>query len=191
MIESLVIALFTAAVVGVMNLIVKAFEVCVNHKYQTKKLKLEKKMSINDSVEKNARLFLVSADKVATAAKEFCEVNKMRLGNAIPENQAHNHAVQAGDNLNEGMEKTFSEITSIKLILPDSNYKDEIIDNLEGVRSICEKIASITMQVERNKEQLEYIEQKELEIKKEISILQNYVDKSISRINCYINEDVK
>ena len=35
MIESLVIALFTAAVVGVMNLIVKAFEVCVNHKYQT------------------------------------------------------------------------------------------------------------------------------------------------------------
>ncbi len=101
-----------------------------------------------------------------------------------------NHAVQAGDNLNEGMEKTFSEITSIKLILPDSNYKDEIIDNLEGVRSICEKIASITMQVERNKEQLEYIEQKELEIKKEISILQNYVDKSISRINCYINEDV-
>ncbi len=45
-----------------------------------------------------------------------------------------NHAVQAGDNLNEGMEKTFSEITSIKLILPDSNYKDEIIDNLEGVK---------------------------------------------------------
>lgn len=191
MIGSLVIAFFTAAAVGVMNLIVKAFEVWMNHKYQTKKLKLEKEMSINESIEEKAQLFIMNADKIAKAAKEFCEVNKRNLNGSMPKIQVTKYSLQAIDDLNEGMEKTFSEITSIKLIMPESKYKNKIIDDLEEVRSICEKITSITIQVESNKEQLEYIEQKELEIKKEISFLQNYVDKSINKINCYINKDLK
>ena len=186
--QSVKVALWTAVIVGIANLIVKIMEIKLNHKYQRKKLKLEKQMSINESVEEKAQLFIMSADKIAKAAKEFCDVNKRNLNGSMPNIQANKYSLQAVDDLKE---KTFSEITSIKLIMTDSSYKNKIIYNLEKVRSICEKIASITIQVESNKEQLEYIEKKELEIKEEIKFLQNYVDKSISMINCYINEDLK
>ncbi|MGH1846748.1 hypothetical protein ABE869_08040 [Enterococcus gilvus] len=187
--ESLKTALILAIVAGIVNVMVKSFEIRTNYKNEKNRMNLEVLLERNKTLEKNIQEFISGVDSVMKNASGFSSISIRHLDKEISSSEYEKIIINQQEEINNGMEITFQTITSIKLLISKSKYKMKMIEYLEKCRFDIEESVSKVIEYEVYKADRDMM----ISLDNEMQVLkertQQNVDKSIELINEYFNED--
>ena len=146
--ESLKTALILAIVAGIVNVMVKSFEIRTNYKNEKNRMNLEVLLERNKTLEKNIQEFISGVDSVMKNASGFSSISIRHLDKEISSSEYEKIIINQQEEINNGMEITFQTITSIKLLISKSKYKMKMIEYLEKCRFDIEESVSKVIEYE-------------------------------------------
>jgi hypothetical protein len=187
--QTLKASILVAIVVGIVNIMVKSVEIKQNKKNAEEKMKLEGLLDRNKKIEQLTQDFLFGVDLVCKSTKGFASASIRVIHKELGIDQYQSIITKQQDEINKGMETTFRTITSIKLLIANSEYKEKIIELLEKCRENIEEAATETMDSEYSKYDLDCMESLAHELENIGKKTQKNVDDSIDLLNKYFNED--
>ncbi len=187
--QTLKASILVAIVVGIVNIMVKSVEIKQNKKNAEEKMKLEGLLDRNKKIEQLTQDFLFGVDLVSKSTKGFASASIRVIHKELGIDQYQSIITKQQDEINKGMETTFRTITSIKLLIANSEYKEKIIELLEKCRENIEEAATETMDSEYSKYDLDCMESLAYELENIGKKTQKNVDDSIDLLNKYFNED--
>lgn len=187
--QTLKASILVAIVVGIVNIMVKSVEIKQNKKNAEEKMKLEGLLDRNKKIEQLTQDFLFGVDLVCKSTKGFTSASIRVIHKELGIDQYQSIITKQQDEINKGMETTFRTITSIKLLIANSEYKEKIIELLEKCRENIEEAATETMDSEYSKYDLDCMESLAHELENIGKKTQKNVDDSIDLLNKYFNED--
>lgn len=187
--QTLKASILVAIVVGIVNIMVKSVEIKQNKKNAEEKMKLEGLLDRNKKIEQLTQDFLFGVDLVIKSTKGFASASIRVIHKELGIDQYQSIITKQQDEINKGMETTFRTITSIKLLIANSEYKEKIIELLEKCRENIEEAATETMDSEYSKYDLDCMESLAYELENIGKKTQKNVDDSIDLLNKYFNED--